>query len=238
MKFWALSYSIPANPSRYRVAVWKALKELGAVYLQPAVAVVPQREGVREALLAIRERVLASGGTAALLSMAYDSEADEQAMLGAIQAAREEEYGEITADARRLLAQLNWEERQETAPPDAARYALECRRLRRRLAVAAAHDFFGAAGGEEAEAAIAAVETRLSPETVKPPASARRGRPPKCVRCPKLPRYLGRRSPLNPRWRKRRRSPTLAGPICRCFCSKGYGGKKSCRIFPATFLIP
>ena len=33
MKFWALSYSIPANPSRYRVAVWKALKELGAVYL-------------------------------------------------------------------------------------------------------------------------------------------------------------------------------------------------------------
>ena len=127
MKFWALSYSIPANPSRYRVAVWKALKELGAVYLQPAVAVVPQREGLREALLAIRERVLASGGTAALLSMAYDSEADEQAMLGAIQAAREEEYGEITADARRLLAQLNWEERQETAPPDAARYALECR---------------------------------------------------------------------------------------------------------------
>ena len=134
MKFWALSYSIPANPSRYRVAVWKALKELGAVYLQPAVAVVPQREGVREALLAIRERVLASGGTAALLSMAYDSEADEQAMLGAIQAAREEEYGEITADARRLLAQLNWEERQETAPPDAARYALECRRLRRHAA--------------------------------------------------------------------------------------------------------
>ncbi len=187
MKFWALSYSIPANPSRYRVAVWKALKELGAVYLQPAVAVVPQREGLREALLAIRERVLASGGTAALLSMAYDSEADEQTMLGAIQAAREEEYGEITADARRLLAQLNWEERQETAPPDAARYALECRRLRRRLAVAAAHDFFGAAGGEEAEAAIAAVETRLSPETVKPPAS-RPVRPASQVRpMPKTP---------------------------------------------------
>ena len=63
MKFWALSYSIPANPSRYRVAVWKALKELGAVYLQPAVAVVPQREGLREALLALtpRERALVLG---------------------------------------------------------------------------------------------------------------------------------------------------------------------------------
>ena len=187
MKFWALSYSIPANPSRYRVAVWKALKELGAVYLQPAVAVVPQREGVREALLAIRERVLASGGTAALLSMAYDSEADEQAMLGAIQAAREEEYGEITADARRLLAQLNWEERQETARPDAARYALECRRLRRRLAV-----------GEEAEAAIAAVETRLSPETVKPPAS-RPARPASQVRpMPKTPPVPRSAKPAQP----------------------------------------
>lgn len=190
---------------------------------------------MREALLAIRERVLASGGTAALLSMAYDSEADEQAMLGAIQAAREEEYGEITADARRLLAQLNWEERQETAPPDAARYALECRRLRRRLAVAAAHDFFGAAGGEEAEAAIAAVETRLSPETVKPPAS-RPARPASQVRpMPKTPPVPRSAKPLNPRWRKRRRSPTLAGPICRCFCSKGYGGKKSCRIFRQLF---
>ena len=185
MKFWALSYSIPANPSRYRVAVWKALKELGAVYLQPAVAVVPQREGVREALLAIRERVLASGGTAALLSMAYDSEA-------------EEECGEITADARRLLGQLNWEERQETAPPDAARYALECRRLRRRLAVAAAHDFFGAAGGEEAEAAIAAVETRLSPETVKPPAS-RPARPASQVRpMPKTPPVPRSAKPAQP----------------------------------------
>lgn len=238
MKFWALSYSIPANPSRYRVAVWKALKELGAVYLQPAVAVVPQREGVREALLAIRERVLASGGTAALLSMAYDSEADEQAMLGAIQAAREEEYGEITADARRLLAQLNWEERQETAPPDAARYALECRRLRRRLAVAAAHDFFGAAGGEEAEAAIAAVETRLSPETVKPPASrpARPGLPSAsdAQNSPGTSVGEARSTPGGGRDAGSRLSPA----DMRCFCSKGYGGKKSCRIFPATFLIP
>ena len=187
MNFWALSYSIPANPSRYRVAVWKALKELGAVYLQPAVALVPQREGMREALLAIRERVLASGGTAALVSMAYDSEADEQAMLGAIQAAREEEYGAIAADARRLLAQLTWEEKQEASSPDTARYALECRRLRRRLAIAEAHNFFGAAGGGEAAAAIAAVETRLPPQMVKPPVS-RPARPaPKTRPAPKKP---------------------------------------------------
>lgn len=193
---------------------------------------------MREALLAIRERVLASGGTAALLSMAYDSEADEQAMLGAIQAAREEEYGEITADARRLLAQLNWEERQETAPPDAARYALECRRLRRRLAVAAAHDFFGAAGGEEAEAAIAAVETRLSPETVKPPAS-RPARPASQVRpMPKTPPVPRSAKPAQPQVEEETPQPTLAGPICRCFCSKGYGGKKRLPDFSGNFFDP
>lgn len=53
MTFLALNYKIPANPSRYRVAVWKALRELGAVYLQDGVAAVPQQDGMEQAL---RER--------------------------------------------------------------------------------------------------------------------------------------------------------------------------------------
>ena len=41
MQFEAISYNLPANPSRYRVATWKKLRELGAVYLQDGVAMVP-----------------------------------------------------------------------------------------------------------------------------------------------------------------------------------------------------
>lgn len=164
MEFWALSYSLPANPSRYRVAAWKALKELGAVYLQPAVAVAPRREELREALMAVREQVLAAGGKAALLTMAYEDEADEAALVEAFRAARREEYAGIADDARRLEAQLDWEEgrHQGTVPTEELhRYILEAGRLQRRLATARAHDFFGAPGEDEAAAALEALTARL-----------------------------------------------------------------------------
>lgn len=156
MKFWALSYSLPANPSRHRVAVWKALRELGAVYLQPAVAIVPQREGMREALIALRDRVISCAGTAALLTMEYDEQADEQAMVASMRNLREEEYAGIGDDARRLAAKLAWDEGQAGSKPAdyAAAYRLECRRLFKRLEVAQAHDFFSAPGAEDARTAI------------------------------------------------------------------------------------
>lgn len=171
MKFWALSYSLPANPSRYRVAVWKALKELGAVYLQPAVAVAPQREGMRQALLDIQRQVRTNGGQAALLTMEYEAAADEAALVEAFRAARVEEYAAIADDARRLEAQLDWEESRHAhgiPPEEMHRYALEAGRLARRLATARAHDFFEAAGGSEAQAALDAVAGRLPEQTDNP----------------------------------------------------------------------
>lgn len=185
MKFWALSYSLPANPSRHRVAVWKALRELGAVYLQPAVAIVPQRGGMREALIALRDRVIACDGTAALLAMEYDEEADEQAMVASMRGVREEEYAGIGDDARRLAAKLAWDESQAGAKPAdyAAAYRLECRRLFKRLEIARAHDFFDAPGASEARAAIQAVADRL-PAEEKPERKPRAVRP-SPVRSPK-----------------------------------------------------
>lgn len=183
MKFWALSYSLPANPSRHRVAVWKALRELGAVYLQPAVAIVPQREGMREALIALRDRVISCAGTAALLTMEYDEQADEQAMVASMRNLREEEYAGIGDDARRLAAKLAWDEGQAGSKPAdyAAAYRLECRRLFKRLEVAQAHDFFSAPGAEDARTAIQAVAGRL-PAEEKPEHKPRAVRPSSPVR--------------------------------------------------------
>ena len=179
MKFWALSYSLPANPSRHRVAVWKALRELGAVYLQPAVAIVPQREGMREALIALRDRVISCAGTAALLTMEYDEQADEQAMVASMRNLREEEYAGIGDDARRLAAKLAWDEGQAGSKP--ADYAAAYR-----LEVAQAHDFFSAPGAEDARTAIQAVAGRL-PAEEKPERKPRAVRPSSPVR-PRKPK--------------------------------------------------
>lgn len=160
MTFLALNYKIPANPSRYRVAVWKALRELGAVYLQDGVAAVPQQDGMEQALRELRERILDCGGQAALLQITFCDEADEQALLQAFAEARSEEYAELRDDAQRLKVQLEWE-RSRGADADEERCALELRRLKRRLESAIGRDFRQAAGREEAEQAVQALLDEL-----------------------------------------------------------------------------
>src|SRR6202042_2576379 len=42
VRWLLLAYRIPSEPSRLRAGVWRALKALGAIYVQNAVAAVPE----------------------------------------------------------------------------------------------------------------------------------------------------------------------------------------------------
>jgi hypothetical protein len=53
----ALSYHLPGEPSRLRIAVWRRLKELGAVYWQQGVAILPMTEESERAFRGLREEV-------------------------------------------------------------------------------------------------------------------------------------------------------------------------------------
>ena len=46
-----LVYHLPREPSRHRVAVWRKLKALGALYLQDGVAALPEDAVTREQLV-------------------------------------------------------------------------------------------------------------------------------------------------------------------------------------------
>lgn len=159
VKFEAISYNLPANPSRYRVATWKKLRELGAVYLQDGVAMVPQQAGMHDQLEELKENILSWKGRACLLTLVFDREEDEQETLASFAAAREEEYAGIQEDAAQVLAQLERDQKQKKSETDIDRYLLELRRLRRRMETAESHDFFGAdkSAARQALEALAAV---------------------------------------------------------------------------------
>ena len=159
MEFLAISYHLPANPSRYRVATWKKLKILGAVYLQPGVAVLPLSEDNLEAFQNIGDDVRTWNGNASILTIQFTDPKDETAMLNGFSSARTEEYQAITADCGRLLAQLQWE--RENGKFDEPRYILEQGRLYRRMERAIQHDFFGAEGREEAAALLVQLDKEL-----------------------------------------------------------------------------
>jgi hypothetical protein len=97
-----LVYRIPREPSRYRVAVWRKLRDLGALYLQDGVAALPEDAVTREQLEWLQLRVREAGGVATLWEARPGTVAEEGELVGAFRTSREESYRAIIAEAERV----------------------------------------------------------------------------------------------------------------------------------------
>jgi hypothetical protein len=97
-----LVYRLPREPSRHRVAVWRKLRDLGALYLQDGVAALPEDAVTREQLEWLQLRVREAGGEATLWEGRPGTVAEEAALVEAFRFSREEAYRAIIAEAERL----------------------------------------------------------------------------------------------------------------------------------------
>lgn len=103
-RWLVLVYRIPREPSRHRVAVWRKLKALGALYLQDGVAVLPEDAVTREQLEWLQLRVREAGGTATLWEALPNTVGEGNALVEEFRASREEGYEKIIGTAERLRA--------------------------------------------------------------------------------------------------------------------------------------
>ena len=97
-----LIYRLPREPSRHRVAVWRKLRDLGALYLQDGVAALPEDAVTREQLEWLQLRVTEAGGEATLWEGRPGTVAEEAELVEAFRSSREEAYKAIIAQAKRL----------------------------------------------------------------------------------------------------------------------------------------
>ena len=97
-----LVYRIPREPSRHRVAVWRKLRDLGALYLQDGVAALPEDAVTREQLEWLQLKVREAGGEATLWEARPGTMAEEAELVGDFRASREKTYRAIIAGAERL----------------------------------------------------------------------------------------------------------------------------------------
>jgi Protein ChrB, N-terminal len=97
-----LVYRLPREPSRHRVAVWRKLRDLGALYLKDGVAALPEDATTREQLEWLQLRVREAGGEATLWEGRPGTMAEEAELVGAFRASWEEAYRTIVAEAERL----------------------------------------------------------------------------------------------------------------------------------------
>lgn len=102
----ALSYRLPREPSRLRLAVWRRLKRIGAAVLHDSVWLLPADAKTREAFEWLAEEIEEQGGTALIWEAASFDSAQDDAIVAQFRAEADERYAAIaeSADALRRLA--------------------------------------------------------------------------------------------------------------------------------------
>jgi len=139
-----ITYRLPAEPSRHRVAVWRELRRLGAVALQQGTWAVPEGEGFDTGLADVTEAIKAAGGQPLVLAVAED-EASTAQLEALFTAEREAEWGEFLSDCGKYEAELADEVAKgklTLAELDEEEQSLD--RLRRWYRTIRARDLFGA----------------------------------------------------------------------------------------------
>jgi hypothetical protein len=146
-----ITYRLPADPSRHRVAIWRELRRLGAVPLQQGTWAVPAGEPFDAGFAKVTEAIATAGGQPVVLAVA-DDQASVAPLEALFTAQREAEWAEFIADCAKYEAELAGEVAKgklTLAELDEEEESLE--RLRRWYRAIRARDLFGAASAAAAE---------------------------------------------------------------------------------------
>ena len=90
-----LIYRVPTEPASKRVAVWRDLKRLGALYPQQCACIFPDIPGLTDDVQEVAAKIPALGGETFLLEVPRLTPEDEARIIDAFRAQRANEYAEI-----------------------------------------------------------------------------------------------------------------------------------------------
>ncbi len=161
MPWRLITYRLPADPSRHRVAIWRELRKLGAVALQQGTWALPAGEEFDAGLAQVTRAITQAGGQPVVLAVA-DDETSVAQLEALFTEQREAEWTEFVADCGKYEAELASEVAKgklTLAELDEEEESLE--RLRRWYRAIRARDLFGATSAPQAERRIKDVTEAL-----------------------------------------------------------------------------
>ncbi|TXH34839.1 MAG: chromate resistance protein ChrB [Rhodospirillaceae bacterium] len=152
-----LTYKVPPEPATKRVALWRRVKGLGAVYLQNGVCLVPKTDDHVRRLKMIENDIAEMGGEAVILETVALDRAQDDKVIARFKADRNEQYKEFIgrcADFEKEIAKeiaINKFTYAELEEEDT-----DLRKLQGWLEKIKKLDFYGAPLAEEATARLRA----------------------------------------------------------------------------------
>ena len=147
-----LIHQIPPKPNYLRVKIGRHLQRLGAVAIKNSVYTLPSSDQAQEDLQWVLREIVESGGEGSICDARFIDGLSDAQVEALFNAARDADYAAMLDEARATPA--------GGAGQDGDGAALVAR-LRRRLAVVTAIDFFGASGRLAVEGALGEMEERL-----------------------------------------------------------------------------
>lgn len=150
-----LIYRVPQEPPGRRTYVWRQLKQLGALYLQQAAAILPERPELRAALEALAAHIREFGGEASLLETTSPSPEWELDLIQRFNQTRDAEYREVIENVERFEDEIHRESRKgKFTFAELEDIEADWEKLQRWYERVRARDFFGAPGGASAAQAL------------------------------------------------------------------------------------
>jgi hypothetical protein len=150
-----LIYRVPQDPPGRRTHVWRQLKQLGAVYLQQAAAILPTRPELRADLEYLAARIREFGGEVSLLDTTSPSVGWGEDLTRQFNQARDAEYAEVIENIERFEDEIRRETRKgKFTFAELEDLESDWEKLQRWIGRVRARDFFDATGYPLAREAI------------------------------------------------------------------------------------
>src|SRR5690606_115121 len=89
------TYKVPAEPSARRIALWRRLKSMGAVYLQNGVCLLPSTEDAARRLKILENDIAEMGGDCVILRTLALDPAQQHKVVARFKADRDDQYREF-----------------------------------------------------------------------------------------------------------------------------------------------
>lgn len=157
-----LTYKVPPEPAAKRIALWRRLKGMGAVYLQNGVCLLPKTDDHVRRLKMIENDIAGMGGEAVLLKTIALDRAQEEKVLGRFKADRDEQYREFLGRCADFEAEIAKEVAIEKFTyAELEEEDTDLKKLQGWLEKIRKLDFYGASLAEEAAARLKACEELL-----------------------------------------------------------------------------
>lgn len=106
IKWLLLTYKVPAEPTSKRMALWRRLKALGAVYLQNGVCLLPKTDDHVRKLKVLENDIASMEGECVLLETIALDRLQEDKVIARFKADRNDQYRELLGRCQDFEAEI------------------------------------------------------------------------------------------------------------------------------------